>query len=173
MSCVLGFITSMLMLFYYSMDPIDCDLLINEQARYFTYNYTQPQSIVQCSVFMNEIHEQKERENLQRWGVNQNKFLKTSYAMSNHGKPESGMSHSAFRYQEDESRMQLMESGNLYSGMRNRLEFEKNQHKQQVMRDDRERQIIGRHNSISLIQILMVPHVRSILACALFIYFKY
>ena len=30
LSCVLGFITSLLMLFYYSMDPIDCDLLINE-----------------------------------------------------------------------------------------------------------------------------------------------
>ena len=41
------------------------------------------------------------------------------------------------------------------------------------MREDRERQILGRYNSWSVLAILRVPHVRSILFCSWFIYLKY
>lgn len=67
--------------------------------------------------------------------------------------------------------MNILESGQMQSITRH--EYEKKEYRNQLMRDERERQIIGRHNSLSLIQVMTVPHVRSILACSLFIYFKY
>ena len=41
---------------------MDCDLLINEQAKYYTYNFTQPTTITKVSTFMAEVHEKIEKE---------------------------------------------------------------------------------------------------------------
>jgi hypothetical protein len=49
-----------MMLKYYSIEPMDCDLLIYEQAKYYTYTYTQPNSIVRVSQFMTEVQKKIE-----------------------------------------------------------------------------------------------------------------
>ena len=61
-SCGLGITVAGLMYYFYSLEPMDCDLLINEHARYFTFNYAEPKKIATVSSFMAEVHEKIEFE---------------------------------------------------------------------------------------------------------------
>lgn len=42
-----------------------------------------------------------------------------------------------------------------------------------MIREEREKEIIGRHKALSVIEILSIPNVSPLITCALFIYFKY
>jgi hypothetical protein len=51
-SCAISFSIALLALGYYSLDPLDQDLIINEQAMYLTHKYSTPQEICTVSSFM-------------------------------------------------------------------------------------------------------------------------
>ena len=62
LSCLLTFVLALLILKVYSFDPLDKNLIINEQATYLTSNYTDLKKIVSVPRFLEEVDEQFQRE---------------------------------------------------------------------------------------------------------------
>ena len=62
-SCIVTFVISLFVLNFYSIDPLDKDLIINEQATYLTsqtFQYSEVKEIASVSRFLNEYHEKCE-----------------------------------------------------------------------------------------------------------------
>jgi len=52
------FVLALLILKVYSFDPLDKNLIINEQATFLTSNYTDVKKIVSVPRFLDEVDEQ-------------------------------------------------------------------------------------------------------------------
>lgn len=57
-SCLVTFVVGLVMLKEYSFDPLDKNLIINEQATFLTSNYTDVKKIVSVPRFLDEVDEQ-------------------------------------------------------------------------------------------------------------------
>lgn len=68
--------------------------------------------------------------------------------------------------------MHAFDSGQ-FLNILSRRDYEKKESQQQILREEREKQILGRFSSMSVIKILQLQNVRSILFCSWFIYLKY
>lgn len=69
LSCVVTFVIALFVLNFYSIDPLDKDLLINEQAKYLTSTtsqYNEVKDIASVSRFLQEFHEKHERDEMAR-----------------------------------------------------------------------------------------------------------
>ena len=64
LSCVLTFIVALFVLIFYSIDPLDKDLLINEHAKYLTskHSFGEVKVISSVSRFLKNYNEDCERE---------------------------------------------------------------------------------------------------------------
>lgn len=73
-SCLLLFVLALITLNVYSFDPLDRNLIINEQATYLTSNYTDVKKIVSVPKFLEEVDEIFQRELEMRRGT-RNSFV--------------------------------------------------------------------------------------------------
>lgn len=62
LSCFATFILAGVMLKYYSIDPVDVNLIINEQATYLSTNLKDVRKIMSVSSFLGEVDEAFEKE---------------------------------------------------------------------------------------------------------------
>ena len=69
LTCAFTFILAVIMLKYYSMDPVDVNLIINEQATYLSTNLKDVRKIMSVSSFLDEVEEAFEKEQDLRRGT--------------------------------------------------------------------------------------------------------
>lgn len=74
-SCIITFVLGVVMLKVYSFDPLDRNLIINEQATYLTSKYTDIRKICSVPRFLEEVDEQFQREQEIRRGTNKTSFM--------------------------------------------------------------------------------------------------
>lgn len=67
-SCVVTFVIALFVLNFYSIDPLDKDLLVNEHAKFLTskHPYSEVKDIASVSRFLNDYHETCERDEMAR-----------------------------------------------------------------------------------------------------------